>query len=474
MKISHACGDSSLSSTDSAPAPAPGKRTLTMSLPSGARIQRRAAERSAVPERAASAPDYRADWGSISGGIPADPDAVVAGVSGSTGGQLPDPLQARLSGALGVDVSGVRVHTDATAASAAEALSARAFTVGQDVHFGAGQYDPETPAGDHLIAHEVAHTVQQRGGAPAVQHKLEVSQPGDALESEADRFADAFVQGSPAPGALTATSAQVARETFDLPPVVIGRGRGGAGGQAESDSMVREFPEIMRGFCRDWCHAASFALHALPNPDDPYAAANFDRALAGNLAWAATSLTYFERFAATTPPGRAALVVTSGVGAIAGTGTFSTPPPPSGRGEIVQILEQTRGLLERHFTASAFINDAVARCLVDPAGAHDPGPELWQRFARGIPFHDRAEVMGAQIRQKLARWLASFQRQWLDWKESIEERARELELADYREEAFLDQSQVGLRGFGPINPYYLAAAERQHPFVPVFQGSLHP
>jgi len=62
---------------------------------------------------------------------------------------------------LGHDFSQVRVHNDTRAAEAAHAVNARAFTHGQDVVFGAGQYAPETGEGRHLLAHELTHVVQQ-------------------------------------------------------------------------------------------------------------------------------------------------------------------------------------------------------------------------------------------------------------------------------------------------------------------------
>ncbi|MEO7730416.1 MAG: DUF4157 domain-containing protein, partial [Kofleriaceae bacterium] len=73
-----------------------------------------------------------------------------------------------------------------------------AYTVGQDIHFAEGRYAPDDPAGIHLLAHEVAHTLHQAAGAPTRQHKLEVSSPGDAAEVEADRAADAMVRGATA------------------------------------------------------------------------------------------------------------------------------------------------------------------------------------------------------------------------------------------------------------------------------------
>ena len=74
-------------------------------------------------------------------------------------------VRRRMGGAFGTDFSGVRVHTDEQAAAAASAMGALAFTTGNDIFFGAGQYRPDDAAGQHVLAHELAHTVQQRGGA---------------------------------------------------------------------------------------------------------------------------------------------------------------------------------------------------------------------------------------------------------------------------------------------------------------------
>jgi hypothetical protein len=111
---------------------------------------------------------------------------------------LPDSLRDRFEHSLGTELSDVRLHTGDEAASASRDLGARAFAVGNDIHFGAGQYQPEDPFGAHLLAHEVAHTVQQRGGAHTAQTKLETSTPGDSLEREADAAAELMVTGAPA------------------------------------------------------------------------------------------------------------------------------------------------------------------------------------------------------------------------------------------------------------------------------------
>ncbi|HUS66480.1 MAG TPA: DUF4157 domain-containing protein [Kofleriaceae bacterium] len=137
-------------------------------------------------------------------------EAALNGAATTGGGHgLPSDLRAELEAALGVDLSGVRLHADGASAEAAQAIRARAYAVGDDIFFAAGAYEPTAADGKRLIAHEVAHTVQQKstpGGAR--QEKLEVSQPGDAAEVEADRFADAFVSGgSIAPISATPSAA---------------------------------------------------------------------------------------------------------------------------------------------------------------------------------------------------------------------------------------------------------------------------
>lgn len=64
--------------------------------------------------------------------------------------------------ALGADFSQVRVHTDDAAATAASNIGAGAYTLGNDIVFGRGRYQPDTPAGQHLLAHELTHVKQHR------------------------------------------------------------------------------------------------------------------------------------------------------------------------------------------------------------------------------------------------------------------------------------------------------------------------
>ena len=115
--------------------------------------------------------------------------AVTAQIAASRGSG--SPLAPQLSGDIGArlgdDFADVRVHTDALAGTLASAVEARAFTTGADIYFARGEYRPESPSGRELLAHELVHVVQQRG-APT-SGDLRVTDPGDAFEREAERFA---------------------------------------------------------------------------------------------------------------------------------------------------------------------------------------------------------------------------------------------------------------------------------------------
>lgn len=82
-----------------------------------------------------------------------------------TGGQpLDQETRSFFEPRLGYDLGSVRVHTDAKAAGSARAIDARAYTLGSDIVFGSGEYDPQSKSGMHLIAHELAHVTQRSDG----------------------------------------------------------------------------------------------------------------------------------------------------------------------------------------------------------------------------------------------------------------------------------------------------------------------
>jgi hypothetical protein len=124
-------------------------------------------------------------------------DAALKHVGG--GESLPADLQAEMERELGVSLANVRIHTDAVAARAAQALDAHAFTVGEDIYFAAGSFAPTSRGGRKLIAHELTHVAQALRGASAPAGELRVSHPSDGAEREAEAFADHFEARPKAP-----------------------------------------------------------------------------------------------------------------------------------------------------------------------------------------------------------------------------------------------------------------------------------
>lgn len=85
------------------------------------------------------------------------------------GHALAEPLRTPLERSMGADFRGVRVHTDAAADHLNESLGARAFTVGQDIYFRQGEFNPGARDGRTLLAHELVHVVQQNGVGVRIQ-----------------------------------------------------------------------------------------------------------------------------------------------------------------------------------------------------------------------------------------------------------------------------------------------------------------
>ena len=137
----------------------------------------------------------QADGHQASDGVP---ESVTTAIQSGGGQPLAKETRERMEGAFGgADFSGVRVHTGSGSARAARDIQAKAFTTGQDIHFGEGQYQPGTQEGDKLLAHELTHTVQQQtrlvsempaGGG------LSISDPADPHEQAASETASVVAE----------------------------------------------------------------------------------------------------------------------------------------------------------------------------------------------------------------------------------------------------------------------------------------
>jgi hypothetical protein len=95
--------------------------------------------------------------------------AAAIGASSGRGRSLDDGVRARMESAFGADMGAVRIHTGAEATALNHSVGARAFTTGSDIYFADGEYRPGTAAGQHLLAHELTHTVQQSGGVSRIR-----------------------------------------------------------------------------------------------------------------------------------------------------------------------------------------------------------------------------------------------------------------------------------------------------------------
>lgn len=86
-----------------------------------------------------------------------------------TGSRLPKDIQTEMSHKMGVDFSGVNIHTGTNAHKLNRHLGAKAFTHGSDIYFNRGEYNSVSSEGKHLLAHELTHVVQQRLGSKKIQ-----------------------------------------------------------------------------------------------------------------------------------------------------------------------------------------------------------------------------------------------------------------------------------------------------------------
>lgn len=154
--------------------------------------------------------------------------AMMAPPITDAGRPLDAATRQSMESGFGQDFSHVRVHDDARAHDHARELNARAYAAGDHIVFGEGHYRPETAMGRALIAHELAHTVQQGG----VQMKADGPLPAAAdaeLEGQADRAAAAVTAGRAAPALSRIGAPAVFRAAGDEPapggatqPVVAG------------------------------------------------------------------------------------------------------------------------------------------------------------------------------------------------------------------------------------------------------------
>ena len=131
----------------------------------------------------------RAGAGAVTGVPP-----IVHEVLQSPGRQLDRMTRAFMEPRFGRDFGNVRLHSDPRAAQSADAVNALAYTVGRDIVFARNQYAPETPSGQRLLAHELAHVVQQNTNG--VMPARGIGRSDDAYEREAEAVSQSIGGGA--------------------------------------------------------------------------------------------------------------------------------------------------------------------------------------------------------------------------------------------------------------------------------------
>jgi hypothetical protein len=135
---------------------------------------------------------------SLSGGGAgvADPGAAAAEAAVQGSGRPLSPAErATLEPRFGRDLSGISLHEGPEVDAAAAAIGARAYAIGQDIALASGEYAPGTPSGTRLLAHEVTHTVQQAGGAAAIQRNRYLDRAERWARRQRDRAGRAWDRG---------------------------------------------------------------------------------------------------------------------------------------------------------------------------------------------------------------------------------------------------------------------------------------
>lgn len=111
------------------------------------------------------------------GSVPSHAPAHVQGAIGSGGIPLGCSTRAFFEPRLGYDLSSVRIHAGGIAAESAQSVNAKAYTLGDHIVFGSGEYNSESEVGRHLLAHELVHVVQQHESSRfSVIHRAEITQ----------------------------------------------------------------------------------------------------------------------------------------------------------------------------------------------------------------------------------------------------------------------------------------------------------
>jgi hypothetical protein len=344
---------------------------------------------------------------------------IVDAVLRSGGETLEPGTRALFESRFGRDFGHVRVHRDIQAARSAEAVGAVAYTVGHHIVFGGDRFEVGSVEGKRLLAHELAHTVQQEDQAPGPDG-IEIAESDSPLEREGEEIAKG--SRSPRQAAVAHTpGAQLLRQPAPggTPPTPAVRLRIGpvVWGQSEAELARRRrvataaeqrYSIIARTYIDSafqWALAGERI--AVAQVDDPVAKENFYRALAGNMVWAATSI-----FATWNP----VVIPMSFIGAAVGSGAAAEESAlPRGEELLLRRWATEADQLE---SASWDLRVRAAQ-IAASRGIAETDYEaldrtLWEVMFPTIRFEERRRAILELAQVRVQRALSGFIREFRD------------------------------------------------------------
>src|SRR5574337_410055 len=204
-------------------------------------------------QRASRSPRWRGTEGE--GVVP----PIVHEVLRSSGQPLDPAMRAFMEPRFGHDFSQVRVHADAKAVESAQAVNALAYTVGHNVVFDAGRYQPGTQQGRQMVAHELAHVVQQEV-APGGLSRLIIGSSNESEETEANQASEAVEAGTMA-SPLTRAGQALRRQGGGAPAAAPAANTWAGCAAGNVGDLNRELTEATR-----WVQDAITDLHSSSRP----------------------------------------------------------------------------------------------------------------------------------------------------------------------------------------------------------------
>jgi Domain of unknown function (DUF4157) len=387
---------------------------------------------------------------------------IVHEVLRSPGQPLDAETRAFMEPRFGHDFSKVRVHVDAKAAESAMALHANAYTIGREIVFGAQQYETKGGRRSTLIAHELAHVLQQ-SESPNNSTMSNIEIGNEHLEQEADATANSVLNGQ-SPEKLhqlsrPAIQLQAAAPILLDPMIISSNPKEGAAEQKVSDEVMERLWGIGIRFLDEWFSAMSAGVDSLPEPEDPEAETYWFIALAGNLAWAVTSLMAAEL-----------VVPISVLGAAVGSGSIQKllgESAPPAKPFLIASLAKARDAMEK--TLKPKIIDADLEILDEKITDKSRQEQvLWSKMFL-VPYEKKFESMVAIAVKHAMAAFSDFMSQYKVWKDEI------WALVVKDRQISMPKGPLGEPGESAARAGYLlrpttggerAAAEKQHPFNP--------